>query len=249
MTRARFRLPAIVTIGAAGMAVPLLFLAVPAQAAVAGAPAGGVHQGVRAGAAIVNSTYFAGYEAAVTAGSATTSTAHLTVPKLKCTSAYRGISVVAGVAVNKYATYSSAALAVECFDDAAVYFPELDINGTQYAYQGSPAYAGNAIELSTTVTTTGTTVTVKDVTRGFTKMKKGAGASSSAAYIADSGSASVHVPSFGTITYTSCKVDGDTLASKKPTEYQRATSSGVLQISTTALSSAGTEFSTHFEHS
>jgi hypothetical protein len=249
MTRARFRLPAIITIGAAGMAAPLLFLGVPAQAAVAGAPASGAPPEAGAGAAILNSTFFAGYEAKVTAGSATTSTARFTVPKLTCTSATRYILPVAGVEVNDGATASGAALALECFDGAAVDYPVLLVNGTDSDYPTSPAYAGNVIELSTTVTTTGTTVTVKDVTRGVTKTKKGAGASAIGPYIGDSGSASVAVPPFGTVTFTSCKIDGDTLASKHPTEYQRETSSGVLQISTGALSASGTTFSTHFEHS
>lgn len=147
-----------------------------------------------------------------------------------------------------YATFSSAALAVECFNDTAVYFPELTINGTQHNYQSSPAYAGNVIELSTKVTTAGTTVTVKDVTRGVTKTKAGAGASASAPYIGDSGAASIAVPAFGTITFTGCKIDGATLKSKSPTKYQRQSSSGVLQIATDALSARGTKFATHFKH-
>jgi hypothetical protein len=245
MTRARFTLPAI-TIGAAAS---LLCLAAPAQAAAAVVPAGGVNPLTGAGPAIVNSTFFAGYEATVAAGSATTSTARFRVPKLTCTSATRAITAVAGVEVKDYVTFSSAALAVECFSNAAVYFPELTVNGTQYNYQTSPAYAGNVIELSAKVTTAGTTVTVKDVTRGVTKTKTGAGASANAPYVGDSGSASLAVPAFGTITFRDCKVDGATLKSKRPTEYQRQSSSGVLQISTGSLSATGTKFATHFKHS
>lgn len=199
--------------------------------------------------AIQNSTYFAGYQAAVKAGSATTSTTSFKVPKLSCTPATRVIGAVAGAEVNKYATYSAAALAVECYKGAAVFFPELSIDGTEYNYQTSPAYAGNVIDLSTDVTTKGTTVTVKDVTSGVTKTKKGGGASASAAYTGDSGSASYAVLNFGTITFTSCKIDGDTLASKSPTRYQRETSKGVLQISTAALAASGTTFATQFKHS
>ena len=248
MTPARFRLPVITAIGAAS----LLLLALPAQAAVAtaaGVPATGVNPLVGAGPAIVNSTFFAGYEAKVTTGSATTSTARFKVPKLTCTSATRAITAVAGVEVKDYATFSSAALAVECFNGAAVYFPELTIKGTQYNYQTSPAYAGNVIDLSTKVTTSGTTVTVKDVTRGVTKTKTGAGASANAPYIGDSGAASIAVPAFGTITFARCRADGATLKSKSPTEYQRESSGGVLQISTDALSATGTKFATHFKHS
>jgi hypothetical protein len=252
MTRAKFRLPAITMTGAAAGAVSLLFLAVPAQAAAsaaAGVPATGVNPVAGVGPAIVNSTYFAGYEAKVATGSATTSTARFKVPKLKCTSATRAITAVAGVEVKDYATFSSAALAVECFNDAVVYFPELAINGTQYNYQSSPAYAGNVIELSTKVTTSGTTVTVKDMTRGVTKTKTGAGASANAPYIGDSGAASIAVPTFGTITYSGCRIDGATLKSKSPTEYQRESSSGVLQISAGSLAATGTKFATHFKHS
>lgn len=103
-------------------------------------------------------------------------------------------------------------------------------------------------QLSTKVTTSGTIVTVKNVTRGVTKTKTGAGASANAPYMGDSGSASLSVPAFGTITFTSCKIDGATLKSKSPTEYQRESSSGVLQISTGALAATGTKFATHFKH-
>src|SRR5258708_3694646 len=73
MVLARFRKPALaVTIGAAALALPLS-LAVPAEAAAAG-DSGGAPASARPGAAsVINNPVFAGYQASVAAGSATSS--------------------------------------------------------------------------------------------------------------------------------------------------------------------------------
>lgn len=200
---------------------------------------------------MVNSDHFAGYEANVTAGSATTSAAQFKVPALSCTSAFRAITPVAGVETNNFTSYSSAFLFVGCRSGKAVYFPSLVVNGTETNYTTTRLAAGDVIKVSTKVTT-GTTVQVTDVTKGITKKLTGPAASSSAAYIADSAwynsGTLLGVPKFGTITFSHCLIDGKTLASAHPTRVQRVNSSNVVQISTGALSTAGTTFATHFKH-
>jgi hypothetical protein len=57
------------------------------------------------------------------------------------------------------------------------------------------------------------------------------------------------VPGFGTLTFTSCLVDGRALARSHPARFQRVTSRGILQIATGALSPGGTAFPTHYRHS
>lgn len=255
MMLARFRMPALaITIGAAAVVGPLLSLATPAQAA-AGRHGGNGPTGAHTRAlSVVSNPTFAGYQANVARGSATSSAAQYKVPKLSCTSAARAITPVAGVAVNNFATYSAAFVFVGCRSGKAVYFPSLVINGTETDYTTTRLSAGDVIKVFTKVTTTGTMVKVTDVTKAVTKKRTGPGASANAAYAGDSDwVTSTHtllgVPNFGTLTFTHCLIDGTALAGRNPTKYQRVNSSNVLQIATGALSSTGTSFPTQFKHS
>jgi len=255
MMLARFRMPAFaVTIGAAAVVAPLLGLAAPAQAA-AGGDGGGGPAGAHAKAlSVTNSDHFAGYQVTVAAGSATSSAAQYTLPALTCTSVYRAITSVAGVhvTVSGAATYSSAFVFVGCFHGQAGYFPALVINGNEVNYNTTAFHAGDVIKVATKVTTASTTVSVRDVTTAVTKKRTGPGASSSSAYIGDSdwnvNGMLLTVPKFGTITFTHCSVNGKALAASHPARYQRVTSGGTVQITTGALSSAGTAFATHYKH-
>jgi hypothetical protein len=254
MMLARFRTPALgITIGAAVMA-PVLGLAVPAQAAATGHGGSGPAGAHARTLSVINNQVFAGYVATVAAGSATSSAAQYKLPKLSCTSANRAITPVAGVAVNNnnLATFSAAFVFTGCQKGKAVYFPALVINGNEVNYTTTAFHAGNVIKVATKVTTAGTTVSVTDTTTAVTKKRTGAGASSSSAYVGDSDWAVngtiLGVPSFGTLSFTNCLVDGKSLAASHPAKYQRVNGSTV-QITTGALSSTGTSFPTHFKHS
>jgi hypothetical protein len=253
MKLAGFRAPALaVTVGAVALVAPMLSLAAPAQAAATGHGGGGPAGAHARALSAINSPTFAGYQATVAAGSATSSAAQYKVPKLSCTSANRAITPVAGVEVNSATSYSSAFLFVGCQGGKAVYYPALVVNGSETNYTTTPLAAGNLIKVSTAVTTTGTTVQAKDVTTGVTKRLTGAGASPSAAYVGDSdwvnNGTLLGVPNFGTLTFTHCLIDGTALAGWHPAEYQRVNGS-IVQIATGALSSAGTTFPTHYKHS
>lgn len=252
MKLAGFRVPALaVTVGAVALVAPILSLAAPVQAAAAGHGGSGPAGAHTRALSVINSRTFAGYQATVTAGSATSSAAQYKVPSLSCTSAFRGITPVAGVEVNSFASYSSAFLFVGCDNGKAAYFPALVVNGSETNY-ATPVAAGNLIKVSTTVTTTGTTVQVQNVTTGVTEKLTGAGASPSAAYVGDSdwvnNGTLLGVPGFGTLAFTHCLIDGTALAGSHPAQYQRVNGSTV-QIATGALSLAGTTFATHYKHS
>jgi hypothetical protein len=240
--------------GAVGAALvaPVLSLAAPAQAAAGHGGSGPAGAHARA-LSVTNSDHFAGYHVTVPAGSATSSAAQYTVPALACTSAYRAITPVAGVEVNSSSTYSSAFLFVGCQNGKAGYFPALVINGTETKYPTTRFSAGDVIKVYTKVTTTGTTVRVTDVTKGVTKQRTGPGASSSYAYLGDSGwhnnGTLLGVPRFGTLTFTHCRINGTPLAASNSAGYQRVNSSNIVQIATGALSSTGTMFATHYKHS
>ena len=254
MVLARFRMPALaVTIGAAALALPLLTLAVPAQAAARGNVGGRAPASAQPGTPLViNNTTFAGYQASAAPGSATSSAAQFKVPRLSCTAATRGIVPAAGVAVNNFTSHSDAIVFTGCQRGRAVYIPALVINGNTVDYNAMRVRAGDVIKVSAKVTTRATTVQVTDVTTGVTKGRTGPGASSSAAFVGDNGwllnGILLGVPSFGTLTFTSCLVDGRALAHSHPARYQRVTSRGILQIATGALSPGGSAFATHYRH-
>jgi hypothetical protein len=128
------------------------------------------------------------------------------------------------------------------------------VNGKQTVYMSNPVAAGDAIDLTTKVSTNRTRVQVTDVTTSVTQKIIGAGASASAAYVGDdalatSTGALFHVPDFGKLTFKNCLIDGNALASLRPRAFQRVNSLGTVQIATGGPFPGGTAFSTHFEHS
>jgi len=174
------------------------------------------------------------------------------VPRLSCTAMDRGITPQVLVAVNNFRSESSAYMFAICHRGRAFYFPALDINGNEVNYTTTSCRAGDVIKVSAKVTTSGTAVQVTDVTTRITKKRTGPGARPSAAFIGDDsvflGAMRVGVPNFGTLTLTSCLVDGRALARSHPARNQRVNSRGILQIATGALSPGGTAFATHYRH-
>ena len=254
MVLARFRTAALaVTIGAAAVGLPLLSLAAPAQAAAGGDGSGRGYTIARPAApSVINNPLIAGYQAAVAPGSATSVAAQFKVPRLSCTAAFRGITAEVQVNVNNFSNTSAAFLFAVCRRGRALYFPGLSINGNEIDYTTTPFRAGNVIKVSAKVTTRGTTVQVTDVTTRVTKRLTGPGARPSAAFVGDdtvfNNTTLLGVPNFGTLTFTSCLVDGRALARFHPLRLQRVNSRNVAQIATGALSPGGTAFATHYRH-
>ena len=222
----------------------------------AAAAAAGLAVGVAAPAmaATTSTRTFAGYQATVSAGSATVLTASFTVPTLSCTTTDRAIAPGTGVPENNYKTFSAAFVFTGCVSGTAVYYPGVVVNGTETDYTASPVAAGDVIDLTTKVSTNRTRAQVTDVTTGVTQKIIGPGASASAAFVGDEawGNSSgqlEHVPDFGKLTFKSCLIDGTALASWRPQAYQRVNSIGTLQISTGNFWPGGTAFTTRYEHS
>jgi hypothetical protein len=251
MMPARF-LTSALTVIAVGAAVVLSLLGLAAPAQATGNHAGGT-PGVRAGTpSVIDSSAFAGYQTPVPVGSAS-AVARFKVPRLRCTSAYRGITPVAGLDVGLGVSYSSASAFVGCSHGKALYFPVMVINEKQINFTGTPLHAGNLIVLVTVVTVKRTTVTVTDLSTHVTWKRTGTGAHPSRAFVGDSIWVPPHqlqlgVPDFRTLVFTRCAVNGKALGRWHPAKYQR-TLLGIVQISTGALTSGGTEFPTYFRHS
>jgi hypothetical protein len=159
-----------------------------------------------------------------------------------------------GVPANKGKTVSAAYVFVGCVSGTATYYPGVVLNGKEKDYSTTLFAAGDVVDVTTKVSTNRTRVQVTDVTTGVTEKLLGSGASADDAYFGDAawGSSSgglLHVPDFTKVTFKSCDIDGKTLASWRPTAFQRVNSIGRLQISTGGIWPTGDAFSTHFEHS
>src|SRR5258708_29068416 len=104
-----------VTMGLAAVAVPLLSVAVPAQAAAGGSGGGrGLASAWASAPSVISNTSFAGYQASVAPGSATSSAAQFKVPRLSCTAADRRITSRAGGVVNNLKSHAFAFLLRAC---------------------------------------------------------------------------------------------------------------------------------------
>jgi len=218
------------------------------------APDTGSHAIGRITAAPTNTRDFAGYETAVTAGSATVLVASFTAPTLSCTTTDRAIAPSTGVPVHNFQSVSAAFVFTGCVNGQAVYFPGLVVNGKETDFTTTPFAAGDVIDLTTKVSVNRTRVQVTDVTTGVTQKIIGAGARARAAFIGDEAEVSStgrlqHVPDFGKLTFKNCVIDGKALARWHPRAFQRVNSNGTVQIRTGGLFPTGTAFSTHFEHS
>jgi len=207
-------------------------------------------------AATTSNRDFAGYQTNVTTGSATTLAASFTVPTLACTTANRGIAADAGVAANNYNTASIAGVSMGCAKGKAVYFPSLVANGAEADYTSTRLSAGDVINLSASVTTSGIAVQVTDVTKNVTVATTitGAGASANAAWIGDdswysNSGARLGVPNFGKLTFTNCLIDGTALGGFHPQAYQRVNSRGTVEIATGGPWPGGTAFNTLYRNS
>ena len=116
--------------------------------------------------------------------------------------------------------------------------------------------AGDVINLSASVTTSGITVQATDVTKNLsvTNTITGAGASADAAWIGDDGwgsstGALLGVPSFGKLTFSNGLIDGKALGGWGPQAYQRVNSRGTVQIRTGGFWPGGEAFNTFYRHS
>ena len=198
-----------------------------------------------------NSRDFAGYAAAVPAGSATVLTASFTVPTLSCTTANRAITP--STAVYHGNSVSAAFVFTGCVNGTAVYYPGLVVNGTETDFTTSPFAAGDVVDVTTKVSTNRTRVQVTDVTTGVTQKIIGAGARAQVVLISDNSwttsTGRWHVPDFGKLTFKNCLIDGKALASWHPRAYQRVNSNGTVQISTGGFWPGGTAFTTRYMHS
>jgi hypothetical protein len=251
-----------------GLAAPALAaspaLAVPALAASANYPARGAPTGARAEASPVSraqlpthkSTRFAGYWSQMRLAGKVSVTAHIAVPKIKCTRANRAIAASVGMYASS--EFSAASLIVGCFNGTRQYFPELVVNGSNRNYRTIQAYPGDKVVLHISESPTRTVASVIDKTQLIEERREGGGSATvSDPWVGDMGwsnrrSRLEGVPDFRTLRFFGASLNGAPVGyAPKLIRFNRYSSlgTGVIQIKTGPLSFYLDSFKTIFEHS
>lgn len=165
-------------------------------------------------------------------------TAEYKVPKLKCGSATTGVGPIAVFATGKSTApnFNASGLLMECSGGKQVMEAAVEVNGT--AKTGTvPPVVGDLIQVTITSSTTKTTATVKDLTKGhtFTVTKSGKGAAPVQELIIDDslsvGTTQAPMANFGKMTFTSAAVSGKAIGTVTPrVQVNMQTKKKVLQI-------------------
>jgi len=187
-------------------------------------------------AAPATSTTFGGWAFAPKAAKSVT--AKYKVPKLKCGSASTGVGPIVVFATGKStaANFNAAGLIMECSSGKQIMQAAVVVDGVAKAGTLAPV-VGDLIQVTITSSTTKTTATTKDLTKGhtFTVTKSGKGAAPLQELIIDdslaNGSTQLKLANFGKMAFTSAAVSGKAIGTVTPrTQVNMQTSKKVLQI-------------------
>jgi len=191
--------------------------------------------------------FFAGYEARE---SVTSASASFTIPKLTCPNSGM-LGIAPGVSLTG-ATTTEADVAVLCQNGALHDVARMFLNNSPPYDLPIAINPGDTMAVSVSETPAADTATITDLTQQTSVTKRASGASNVLARIGDGSVLDntgllLGVPPFGAITFSAAKVNGSALGASSPTPVNRTLFS-TLKISTGALDSTGTSFTTNFRH-
>jgi hypothetical protein len=181
----------------------------------------------------------------------------IVVPKLNCKGTpAAGTSIYVGVGIQSVNSYARLYLACTP-KGVARYYPSLVVNGTIKNITGDAARAGDTIQLAVSQSASQVTDSAIDVTHRFVVTLNGSGSGTGQGILAGdfpvvSGSATLGVPNFGKLAFTSALINGYPfgLAGTGLQANDLSTSStGPLQIKATYTASKKEAFATVFRHS
>jgi hypothetical protein len=227
-----------------------------AGGAARGAPA---FSGARARTPTSKTTNFAGYGVKGTGGGTWKVSAHLVVPKVKCTSkTERAIDASVGVYGQSKNRFSSAGVFVGCYKGKAQYFLAFVVNGTPRNFSKLAVRRGDTVALHVSQSSASTVVSATDKSRnGVKKTLHGAGNTvGGGPWVGDTAwdnPGELGVPDFGKLHFSKAKLNGmafGTAGGSALVRYYRAkgTTLQTIQIKTGKLI-AGKSFTTTFKHS
>jgi len=200
-----------------------------------------------------STTTFAGYKLTPVPASAS-ALLGFTVPKVTgCTSTNSGVGAGVYLATGggSRSSSSSSYVSIGCSVGVPHYSAVVTVDGTATTVPVAVA-AGDRVSVFVSVSSGGVSVRFTDTTKGVAKLFTGAGAVP--ASIAEglnalkSGSAVLPVPAFGSMAITSAKFDGLSAGGAHALGYDRRTSTGILQIATSALASTGATWKETYAH-
>jgi Peptidase A4 family len=218
--------------------------AAPATASVVSAPAMITSGGqIRSHLTTVTSTNWAGY--VVTGGPFTSVVGTWTQPSVKCASGDQYSGMWVGLDGYSDSTVEQTGTEADCDGKTASYYAWYEMYPENLVVYSNPVKPGDSMSGSVTFSGTSTfTLTIKDLTQGWTKtsVKSLAGAPRSSAECIveapDSGGV-LPLADFGTAQFTSCVVDGTSIVSQKPIVIDMVSGSGTLEAQTTATTGSG----------
>jgi len=115
--------------------------------------------------------------------------------------------------------------------------------------QTVPVAAGDKVSMSDAFSATSSTATLSDDTTKMSETETGPGATSAtnSNFVVQRGSATI--PTFTSIGFSGCTVDGTTLASTNPLKTNMTAANGATQVSTKAINGKGAGFQARFKQS
>lgn len=218
----------------------------------------GVGTGAHALRNASSSTSYAGYseQSPPGAGAGQTVSGTFTVAKLTCTSAERIVAPGVEGATDGGGNPEEFGLVEEaCQQGKASYVGEIIFTAGATTRIKKPVAAGDKVRVTITlVSSSRSTVTLSDLTKKWTKSQSGPGAPFFS-YV-DPGIFGwlvndhlLGVPKFTVISFSACAAGGAPLDPAASTRYNRVSSTGVLQIATSALNAGHNGFTDTFKHS
>jgi hypothetical protein len=207
--------------------------------------------GVASGLPATSSPTEAGYTATVS-GSTFVLKTQLTVPTLTCSTTQAGIQ--AGAYLENATSTTGGAIDLACSGRSAAFQAVATINNTPTVLTKLTIAAGDAISITVSVSATATTVVVVDTTKTTRESLSGTGSAPTHLLVGDtavaaSGGGNLAVPSFVKIRFKGTLLITVDLGASSPTAVNMVNAASVVQITAGKLSTAGTAFSTIFDHS
>lgn len=174
--------------------------------------------------------------AAATGSGFTSVSASWVEPSVTCNSTNDLFAPWVGIDGYGSSSVEQTGVATDCSSGHAVY------QGWYEMYPASPVYYTNAVSagdhISASVTRTGTSykLVLSDTTKGWTKTttKSYSGANASAEIIIESPTGAY--PKFGTVSFTSAKINGSNLSNFSPTLLDASNANGQYEDHTSAVS-------------
>jgi hypothetical protein len=241
-TRAVAASLALATAGLALVAAPTSAVAAPARA-VRFDPA--LHPTSVRNGYNQNGYNWSGYAAQ---GSGFTSvSAGWTEPSVRCNSSNDLFAPWVGIDGYGSQSVEQTGVATDCSSGSAVYAGWYEMYPDEPVYYSNPVSAGDKFTAKVTRSGTQYTLTLKDVTKGWSQVTKKTynGSNASAEIIMESPTAGY--PNFGTVKFTAAKINGAPLSAAHPVALD-ATNGSITEDHTSAISASGTAFSIKYLH-